>query len=659
MSLIIGEVLKDRYRITQMLASGGMGIVYRAMDESLGVEVAIKETLPGGISMDRMQKMAALLASLHHPNLPRVTDTFQLPDDGQILVMDFVPGDDLRTRIEKVGPLPVGKAIEIVSAIGSALQYLHTQNPPVIHQDVKPGNIRITPNGHVMLVDFDLITVLLANQTRPTPEEQGLTPGFAAPEQYNNMADARSDQYGLAATLFFTLTGSRLPDALTRASGESQLSGHNMPSARLPLDISTCLEKALSINPGDRYTDVQAFMDALGSIQTAIPSSTDITTQNLRAKNKRQRNKVIMPIFAGLAVIGVLAAGAFFLFQKPSSDSQNNTQSQQNTIDVSTVVQQPEKTVVPVTSLEPQKPTLNVENPTQAGSVTVIAVPTPLGGESGEFTFVSEKTGFPQIYLGSTANSDSKQLTNIQDGACQPDWSPDGMRIVFTSPCLPRQQLLGKSELYSGSGLFILTIENGNITPLPSLPGGDFDPDWSPDGITIAFTSLRNKFPQIYLYDTSNESTTQLTHMTSGNRQPSWSPNGNTLAFCTSRTGSSQVWLMDKDGSKAREFSVLANGAAFSPDWSPDGKEIIYSQTNSFRLASRKVDEPGAAEFILNSKLNLASNPDYSPDGNWILIDSNIDGSQRVYRITRNGSGLEPITPANEKSYQPQWKPVQ
>ncbi|HEX7555540.1 MAG TPA: serine/threonine-protein kinase, partial [Leptolinea sp.] len=180
MTLQIGEVVKDRYRIIQMLASGGMGIVYRANDESLGVDVALKVASPGGISSNRMQKMAALLAGLHHPNLPRITDIFELPDGGQVLVMDFISGEDLKTRIENKGPLSLGEAVKIITSAGSALQYLHSQSPAIIHQDIKPGNLRITPEGQVMLVDFDLITTLQENQNQHTTDEQGLTPGFAA-----------------------------------------------------------------------------------------------------------------------------------------------------------------------------------------------------------------------------------------------------------------------------------------------------------------------------------------------------------------------------------------------------------------------------------------------------------------------------------------------
>ncbi|MEI8131207.1 MAG: protein kinase [Leptolinea sp.] len=658
MTLQNDEVLKDRYRIIQLLASGGMGIVYRAVDESLGVEVALKETIPGGISTIRMQKMAALVGGLHHPNLPRVTDTFQLPDGRQILVMDFVPGEDLKGRVERSGALPIREAIDIITAAGFALQYLHTQSPPIIHQDVKAGNLRITPDGHVMLIDFDLMTVLQTGQTRPPTGEQGLTPGFAAPEQYNNLADARSDQYGLAATLYFALTSLLLPDALTRASGKNQISERKLASSRLPVDMITCLERALAINPDDRYPEIQAFLDALSAIQKDQPSVSANKTRNLRTEKVGMHKKRLLPIIIGLAGIGTLAIAAFVFLLPPQVDTQKPISNPPAASTDSSIQVSATKTQA-INSKPVQQPTLQPVNiPTETTSAPQNILPTPLGGGTGEFAYVSEKTGLPQIFLGFTEFAETRQLTNIQEGACQPNWSPDGKRLIFTSPCPTKQQLMGKPEPYIGSGLFILTIEGGNITPLPSLPGGDFDPAWSPDGSSIAFTSLRSKFPQIFLFDTASEKTTQLTQTSNANRQPAWSPDGKTIAFSSTRTGPSQVWLMKSDGSNAREFSVMVNGAAFTPDWSPNSSEIVYSQTNSFRLASRKVEDAGTTEFILNPRLSLAYNPDYSTDGNWILIDSNIEGIQRVYRITQKGIGLEPLSPASEKAYQPDWKPV-
>jgi len=653
MTLQIGEVAKDRYRIVQILASGGMGIVYLARDESLGVEVAIKESIPGGMTGEQMRKNASLLGSLHHPAIPRITDTFTLADGAQILVMDYIPGEDLKQRVEKSGPLKMGEAVDIILTIGSALQYLHTQTPPIIHQDVKPGNIRIRPDRSVTLVDFDLITTVRDNQTQPSTYEQGLTPGFAAPEQYNRMADTASDQYGLAATLFFALTGSVLPDGLTRASGNSQLP--ERMAARIPLDILTCLQKALQINPEDRYPNIQSFLDALGSVIKTQPEVSTLTTRKQRYTRPAAGSNSILTIAAiSFGVIFVLAA-AILLWISLSGPAPKPTLAIQASVTIPAVL-----STLPESVAKQPEPTREVTG-IMYGTPTALIVeqkPTPLGGGSGVFAFVAEKSEVPQICLGSTASSKIEQLTEISEGACQPDWSPDGKRIVFISPCPPKAKTVGKTDPYSGAGLFILVLENKQVIPIPSLPGGDFDPAWSPDGRQIVFTSLRSKTPQIYLYDVQSEQTSQLTKTTGGNRQPAWSPDAKQIAFSSMRTGTWQIWTMDSDGQNPRVFSNQNSGAGFTPDWSPDAKSIIFSQTNSLLLSIKKAGAANTADQIINNRLTFAANPDISPDNRWILFDSNLGGTHQVYRISLEGSGAEPLTPDNEKSYQPVWKPL-
>mgnify|MGYP001560594111 CR=1 FL=1 len=168
-----------------------------------------------------MKREATLLASLRHPNLPRVTDHFVIGGQGQYLVMDFVPGEDLKQRLEKNGgPLPEADVTGWAQEILDALNYLHTLQPPVVHRDIKPGNIKITPEGRAVLVDFGLAKVHDLKQTT-TVGAKALTPGFAPPEQYGvGRTDPRTDIYSLAATLYNLLTNQIPADSLERAIGK-------------------------------------------------------------------------------------------------------------------------------------------------------------------------------------------------------------------------------------------------------------------------------------------------------------------------------------------------------------------------------------------------------------------------------------------------------
>src|SRR5512137_1788755 len=120
-------LLNKRYRIVEILGQGGMAAVYRAIDENLGVEVAVKENLFTTEEYARQfRREAVILANLRHPNLPRVTDHFVIEQQGQYLVMDYIEGEDLRQRMDRVGLLPEEEVIIIGVALCDALTYLHT-----------------------------------------------------------------------------------------------------------------------------------------------------------------------------------------------------------------------------------------------------------------------------------------------------------------------------------------------------------------------------------------------------------------------------------------------------------------------------------------------------------------------------------------------------
>src|SRR6185436_5016853 len=199
MPLETGSLLNGRYRIDRILGQGGMGAVYLATDESLGIPCAVKENLSLSPESERLfRREATLLASLRHPNLPRVTNHFVLGDE-QYLVMDFVEGEDLKERLAREGSLPEADIIQWATQICDALTYLHSLNPPIIHRDIKPANIKLTSSGEALLVDFGIAKASDPSQKTATASV-ALTPGFAPPEQYGLGRTApATDQYALAA----------------------------------------------------------------------------------------------------------------------------------------------------------------------------------------------------------------------------------------------------------------------------------------------------------------------------------------------------------------------------------------------------------------------------------------------------------------------------
>ncbi len=231
-------VIHERYRIVNQIGKGNMGAVYEAIDEHLSQTVALKHTLARGEQFRKaFEHEAKILAELRHPVLPRVIDYFT-DSSGQFMVMDYFPGHDLGELLRQRGsPFLVEAVLKWADQVLHALEYLHRQHPPVIHCDIKPQNLKLTPEGQIVLLDFGLargktrfanyhMTATAASETMPSSGGasslesdtiHGFTRQYAPLEQIQGTAiDPRTDIYALAATLYHLLTGSPPVDALTR-----------------------------------------------------------------------------------------------------------------------------------------------------------------------------------------------------------------------------------------------------------------------------------------------------------------------------------------------------------------------------------------------------------------------------------------------------------
>ncbi len=269
MPLQTGQVLEQRYRIEALLGQGGMGAVYRAVDLKFNTPVALKENMTVTPDSQRQfTREAGLLHQLRHTNLPRVTDHFTVAGQGQYLVMDHIEGEDLKGLLRRQGPLPEHQALNWICQVLDALEYLHSRQ--VIHRDVKPANVKITPQGQVFLVDFGLAKVYDPGQ-ETTIGARGATPGYAPPEQYGQgRTDARSDVYSAGATLYSLLTGLVPPDAL-----ELVLSRVEVPSVRQSAPgvsghVDAAVKRAMQTVPEDRFQTARALRDALHEPPTRV-----------------------------------------------------------------------------------------------------------------------------------------------------------------------------------------------------------------------------------------------------------------------------------------------------------------------------------------------------------------------------------------------------
>jgi serine/threonine protein kinase len=261
-----GHVLQERYDIEEMLGKGGFGAVYRARDRRLKRQVAIKETLHLEPDILRLfEREAEVLASLEHPMLPAVIDYFS-EENTYYTVMSFIPGQDLGDYLDQQPQhrMDEQRTLEIILPVLEALEYLHTRTPPIVHRDIKPGNIRLTPEGKIYLVDFGLAKQFDAKPVS-TLSVVALTPSFSPPEQYYQQADTRSDIYALGATMYVMLGGTNPIPAHERMSGKElvPIRQHNPDVSN---DTEALITRTLDVRPDERYQSATELRQAVQAL---------------------------------------------------------------------------------------------------------------------------------------------------------------------------------------------------------------------------------------------------------------------------------------------------------------------------------------------------------------------------------------------------------
>lgn len=256
-----GAKLQQRYKIDKQIGQGGMGAVYVATDERFGSIVAIKETLCEGENFRKaIEREARLLNSLKHSSLPRVSDHFE-DDDGLFLVMEYIPGEDVAAMLESDNEsFSVNQVLNWADQLLDALDYLHNQELPVIHRDIKPQNLKINSRGDIILLDFGLAKGNPTDASHQTAAKSifGYSRNYASLEQIQGTGtDPRSDLYSLAATLYHMITGAPPADALTRAmsvlsKNPDPLDPASSVNSAVPKGIAGVLQMALDLDANDR-----------------------------------------------------------------------------------------------------------------------------------------------------------------------------------------------------------------------------------------------------------------------------------------------------------------------------------------------------------------------------------------------------------------------
>jgi serine/threonine-protein kinase len=311
------EVLKERYILTKTIGRGGMGSIYRAEDNRLeGRLCAVKEVRQDPNLSDQLRQQgrdqffreASVLARLDHPTLPKVSDFFS-EGDSDYLVMDFIPGDDLKSMMDKERRngrfLPVKDILSWANQLADVLIYLHSQDPPVIHRDIKPSNLKLTPQNRLKLVDFGLVKQMLPDEMTITVIQGRGTALYTPLEQYGGdtgHTDVRSDIYSFSATLYHLMTNSAPAEAKQRFLRPDALIPPRDLNSLIPADIEDAILWGMSLHPDSRPNTVAEFSQSLRGARISSPSEMAVALQ---------------PFFSSLSIMDRLllgSTGLLFIF---------------------------------------------------------------------------------------------------------------------------------------------------------------------------------------------------------------------------------------------------------------------------------------------------------------------------------------------------------
>jgi Tol biopolymer transport system component len=623
-----------------------MGVVYLAEDTRLGRrQVAIKELSLNQVpsadrtwQVDAFRREAQLLASLHHPGLAGVSDFFQA-GDRLYLVMEYVQGQTLDAHCASYPGkrLPVDEALNIVQQLAAVLDYLHKHTPPIIFRDLKPGNIMISSNGQVKLIDFGIARLFKPGQHKDT-QHLG-TPGYAAPEQYGRgQTDARSDVYSLGVLLHELLTGY-----------DPALTPMNLPPPRqldptMAPHLAAAIDQAIQIEPGRRFASAGAFYRALTS-----PRTTTAAEAVAPARPPRW-----LFLAGGALLLFLLGGGAFILLgdDRPAptavadvlpeavatttlaaptaerseaevpiaAETRHATATTPATTPTvpPTVTAAPRQTPTPPGAEQAPLPGSGVVRLTSAGSDEYVPVLAP---DQRTLVFMSNRAGNWQLFRTDATRLDGgwQLLTDNSADNYHAHFAPDGSRLVFAS------KISGDWELYT------MAPDGSNWQQITQRSGDDVYPSFSPDGQWIVYMSQRNNGWGIYRIRADGYDDRLVYDSTAGDSFPFWAPDGTTIAFQSGQDGNEEIYTIPWTGGTPTRLTY-DGGRDANPVYAPDGRWLAFesNRDGNYNIYAVRPDGSGLRQLTADSASDQI--PFFSPDGLWLLFQSQRDGNWELYR---------------------------
>jgi len=628
-----------------------MGEVYRARDTKLGREVALK-VLPAAFARDpdrltRLDREARLLASVNHPGVAAIYGIDE-SDGLRFLVLELVPGVTLAERLAQ-GALPTPEAIRIARRIAAGMAAAHAKG--IVHRDLKPANVKLTPEGHVKVLDFGIAkeiddgigsgsaaeTIASANTVGSTISSGMIlgTPAYMSPEQVRGRAaDASSDIWAFGAMLYELLTRKHAFLGETPADTIAAILGQTPDWGILPADVPEgvrsllrgCLEKSAQARPRD-FQEVIALLDQASE---AAP----VPTRRSMPRLQQMTFSEALEEFPAWSPDGSKLAYA--------------------------------REAESLRKIFCQDRNGGAPAPVTAGEFDDFS---PAWGPDGRaILFVRHQQRHrrhePGDVFGEDTNTDvwsvdvetRKEALLVRD-ASNPAWSPDGSRIAVDARWAgPRR-------------LWVLDARGRN----PKQVSGDTSeevvhirPRWSPDGEHLVFqNNERTKF-DIRVVHVASGRMVSVTNDPSIDVQPCWSPSARHVYFSSYRSGGINLWRIPvrPDGSPSGALEQMTTGAgqdvqaALSPDGSRLAFSILRQNADLWKLpVSPETGQQTGSPAKVLATTREESRGAWSPDGTRIAFNSDRTGDMNIWVFTPADGSARALTHGPGGDYQPNWSP--
>ena len=666
--------LADRYAVEREIGAGGMATVYLAQDLKHDRQVAVKVLRPelaAALGPERFLREIRIAAQLQHPHILPLHDSGEA-DGFLYYVMPYVDGESLRERIDQHGELPVVEAVKIVQQVVDALAYAHEKG--VVHRDIKPDNVMLS-GRHALVMDFGVAKAVSEATGRQSLTTAGValgTPAYMAPEQAmaDPHVDHRADIYAVGALAYELLTGrppftGATPQAILAAHVtepvEPVSKGREKVSPALESLVMRCLEK----KPADRWQSAEEMLPHLEVLATPSGGMTPTATAPVTAVARKTLSTPGVIVAAmGLALVGAVAT--WILGGDSVPTTANNTQITREAGIEFWPRFSPNGAEVAYTGGSHGAFEVYVRN---VGGGRAVSLTEDMAGNQGWAFWAADGNNlvFQSFESGDTVVT--HQLMPKLGGAPRVigrlsaeaiwDWEPGGDRVALTQ----------------GDTIFVRPAEGGDARVV-AVADGPHSLRWSPDGSHLAYVSdnaffvsanfLGNIAPSsIWIVDAEGGEPVPVTDALHLNQSPVWMPDGRHLLFVSDRDGPRDIYWVGVSG-RGRpqgEPARLTSGLdAHTIDVSADGRNVAYSRYRLQRnIWSLPIPEEGPVSVSsarqITTENQIIEVMDLSPDGKWLVYDSNLEGNQDIFRRPREGGEPVRLTTNPADDFAPAWSP--